>query len=457
MLKFSKKFLICPFFGFLVFLAGIFLFNIGTVRALSPDVRQVKISGRPVVYYLNHATHQRKAYINAAVYLDYGNSWSEVKTISPTELAKWTEARLVKVAGDNNIYYIKDGRKIRMRNQQDLINYHLVGVTALTVSAFDLSQYQEETWPPLNATTTPPVATTTPPVATSSASALSLRSEPLATSTLVAGTNDNEIMDLHLQSGNRAVIIQRLTFDFRGLFSDGLVKKVRIYSANGQEYRSGNNRENSQLTVNIYQDKLYLPANSEAVLKVKIDLETCDNCTNQNIYARLDSAEAVAADTVVTGNFPLDGPSFPLMSSNSIIGQVKITEDAASSTSSKLLGRFTVSEESGREDVYIKRLVFDNLGTAGSNNLKNFKLKRGEDVIATADAMVNGDIDFTINYLRVSQQSSLDLTIVASAGEDYESGLTANLRLKTAMAVGKTFGLSLPVEIIDLDNTIVLP
>lgn len=68
MLKFNKKTYIYHFFGLTLMFSVLFLFNISQANALSPDINQVKVPGESTVYYLNHATSQRKAYINEAVF-----------------------------------------------------------------------------------------------------------------------------------------------------------------------------------------------------------------------------------------------------------------------------------------------------------------------------------------------------------------------------------------------------
>jgi len=144
MLKLNKKISFSVLISVFIPLFILFFYNIGSAKALSTDINQVKIPGEAAVYYLNHATGQRKVYLNEAVFLDYGNDWASVKTISAEELAKWPEALLVKTAGSDDLYFIKNGKKVKMNSVQNIIDYHLENVLPLTVSDFELSQYQTE-------------------------------------------------------------------------------------------------------------------------------------------------------------------------------------------------------------------------------------------------------------------------------------------------------------------------
>lgn len=449
MLKLNKKWQISTAVTiFTVFFVS-FLFNIRQVSALSPSINQVKIPDSTAVYYLNHATHQRKAYINEAVFLDYNNNWEDVKVISPEELATWSEARLIKTADNEDLYYINGNKKIKMQSLQDILDYKLENVLPLTVSAFELSQYESE--------------------ATYQAAGLagersftvsqSLVVDTQTANSLVPGTNNNQVMLLHVSAGSETIALNSLTFKLSGLYESSLIKEVYlINAANGQKIPSHSIFRDRQATVYFNQDPFYILAGTNVSLKVMLDLRQVAGTDRQDLRFSLVGSESLVANAVAVGSFPLVGSEFKMYDASSFLPQAKISEKSVGNNGGlQNLGQFVVSETSGREDIYIKEIIFRNAASAGSRDLEMFKLKKDNQVIARASSMTGNLIVFKVAYLRIGAGEQANLSVSANESENYQSGRTINLELKSAEAFSRVYNLSLEAEIENLDETIVLP
>ena len=449
MLKLNRNKVFSASIGLIGLLFLVLFLNIREVKALSPEITQVKVPGNPAVYYLNHATGQRKVYINEAVFLDYGNTFADVKTISPEELNKWAEARLIKTEDSKDLYYINAGKKVRMNGVQDIVNYNLDRVTPITVSEFELGQYEEEE-------------------TYQSAGLLKedglyvsqvMITNPTFGQVLVPGTRDNAVMTIRLSAGNEGASLQSLTFKLEGLFNNALIDEVYLLNtATGERVRGGKSLRERTLVVNVSPNEVTITPNSTLELKVMLDLHNIANTANQNLRFTLEDASSVQASLNAAGIFPLRGAEYKMVEAGLILGSARVDEESLNgSGNQKNLGKFTITETSGREDIYIKELVIRNTGSASRRDLESFKLKHGERVVATVRKMESNRIVFDVNYLRIPAGSSLTLTVSSILTTEYEPPRSVNLTMERMTVTGRTYELSLPTEINNIEEEFILP
>lgn len=137
-------------------------------QALDPKIRQVRTTENPAVYFLYHAGHRKKAYLNADIYLDYGNKWPDVKTISSLELNSWPDIKLIKKADSPIVYFIRGNKKSIIKSWSDLESFNLVSEPILKVSQKELDYFGTLSYEEIGliSSETHAVATSTTPVAT---------------------------------------------------------------------------------------------------------------------------------------------------------------------------------------------------------------------------------------------------------------------------------------------------
>lgn len=446
MLKLNKKLYIYSLGGLISLLFAVTLLIPKTALALSLDVNQVKTPDSSAVYYLNHATHQRKAYINEAVFLSYNNDWEQIKIISPEELEQWTEAQLIKTADSDDLYYINEGKKILMRDLQDILNYHLENVLPITVSEFELTQYEEEN---------------------SYLEAGLLKDDGLIISqdlnldqanpaySLVPDTRDNQVMTLYLSADEETVMFNSISFQISGLYNSELIDEVYLVSiAEDKRIKSSSNYNDHIATVNFSANNLIIPAGNTIAVRVMLSLNDVDNVNNQTIQFSLVNTEAINTNLNAGGYFPLIGNQLTLVDGSELLAKVVSNEESvASNPSQQNLGYFVISETSGNEDVYIRELIFKNDGSANKFDLNNFKLKKDNQVISSVSAIDGGLIVFDISYLRLSAGEDVGLTVSANLMTNYQGDRSVNLSLKDMTVIGKTYGQSLNSSINNINES----
>lgn len=454
MLLLNKKKIIISVFVAVFFSLFFFFPSSQIVSAASPS--QVKLKNSPAVYFLSHKNHRRKAYINASVFLSYNNRWSDIKTISSADLANWPEAKLFKVAGSPAIYYIKGVQKAAIVSYGDLIDFGLSGEPIIEVSQFDLDQYQTSDYQTLglssNNTTNNPNA---PDLVVSSELVTGANDN-----TLVAGTEGNLVGIFHLLPA-KATTITDITFNFFGLFSSGLPQNVFLADASGNQIPANIHLSSGGRQVSVhFRSALSLGSGEEKIIKVFTGLGACDSsCNNQTIGISLEQAQNILPAGNIVGNWPLRGTTFKL-AGGTMIGQISSQEQSLSGASgtvtngSRLIGQFQLSETTGREDVLVKQLTFENSGTAGEDDWDDFRLLSGDNVIARASKLSDsGQLVFNINYLKVRNSAPVTLTILAGLKSGYHPQATFNLQLVGAWSVGNSYNLSLTPVIHNLEET----
>jgi len=428
-------------------------FSYTPVQALNSNVRQVKVKNNPTVYYLYQAGHRKKAYLNADTYLDYGNQWSDVKTISASELNSWPEAKLIREKGTNGIYYIKNNKKTLIAAPSDLREYALANEPVISVSQTDLNQY---------------LTVSNVQNSGSGASVTKARiniTNDLVTSTdntILTGSTNNLIGLFRFNSPAQVASITSVTFDFGGLYNGAPLKTLNIFDENGVKYNANmivRNNDN-QIIVN-FRDPVIINPGEEKTMKVYLDTNSSLN-SNQTIRIKIKDASSIISNLTPAASFPLLGTEFKLQGGGSYLGLIRSQKVAISSnsvvpTGTYLIGKFILTEDTGHEDVVVTDMIFRNSGSAGKNDWENFSLALDDQIIARASTLNSkNDIEFNINYLRVTNGVPAVLTVTASTKTDYNPGVTANLQLTNLTSTGTNFKISLSPQLINLDDNIVL-
>lgn len=449
MLKLGKKLKIYLISSLFVILTAFFFVDANSASALSPDFNQVKTASSNTVYYLDYRTFQRKAYVNEAVFLDYGNSFSDVRVISEEVLAKWPEAKLIKTADNDDLYYINSAKKIKMNSVADIIKYNLDKLTPITVSDFELEQYESED---------NYLAAGLQNDGALTISQLNLDLGPNGLS-LVAGTRNNALMNISLQANEDTLEVSSITFKVRGLYNRELIDSAKaVMLDSGREVSTASSFRDGELTLRFNNSSLVIPADRKVALQIQLDFKAMSGVNNQNIRLSLESVDDIVSTSIVSANLPILAPEFKFVEAGDIFARVEIKENALSRAgSNKNLASFTITETSGQEDVYIRELIFRNYASAGRRDLEAFRLRYNNQVISSAPKMEGNKIIFDIHYLRIPAASSVELIVGANYALDYEAGRTVNLNLVEAKIESSRYHMFLQADISNLDEITTLP
>jgi hypothetical protein len=474
MLTLSKKYQIIVS-SFLVGFIGIFFF-VASARALSSGTTQVKIAGSPAVYYLDWKNQVKKTYINAAAYLSYSHKWSDIKTVSSTDLKSWPEAKLFRLAEAPAIYYIQENKKVLVQGPADLGRYDLVGEPVLNVSAEDLAQYQLVDYAAVgwnetdgNSGNNGNTGNDNGSNNQSSTGGLTVYNDLVNGAngnTLVPNTTNN-LLGVFRFVPSAAATIGSVAFNLTGVYSTDIIDSVAADNASDADYGANVNWRSSDHKVIVnFRPALDLAAGQTATVKILANLENCPNCNGENLHLELPNAAAVSSTLPVIVSpavWPLEGTQFKIVSVNNVIGQLQIQSQAiASSTAgtgagTRLISQLALKETSKNEDVLVQKLTFSNSGSASVNDWNNFTLLQDGQVVArTTNLDNNGQIVFNINYLRVPAGGKADLTVTAGLLSTYNPQATYNVQPVSAQAVGATYNLSLSPVISNQGNSLTL-
>ena len=454
MLKLNKKY---HFLAIILLIGfGLLFFLPESTQALGIEVQQVKTIDSPAVYFLSHKNQRRKVYLNPAAYLSYGNQWSDIKVISAAELAKWPAAKLVRATNSPRIYYISGNQKTLVQKPSDLINWGLAGEPILEVSETDLNQYQSnETGGPTNS------GNNNIPTSIINSN-LQISSEAVQGtngSALLTNTTSNLIGVFKVKASSPATI-NFIAVTLAGVYNASIIEKVSVLDQNYNSYTAHVSWDSSKRQATIgFSTPLSMATGEEKVFRIFVDLSSCI-CANQTVRAEIKNKEAIQTSGEVGGQFPLVGTEFKILSGDDYVGQVRSQEQSLASTNliinngSRLVGKFNVYEDSGNEDVYLKKMVFRSQGTVSFHDWEDFRLLRDGEIIARVNTLSNrGEIIFNINYCRISDSYQAELTVLAGLKTDYNTQAQFDLQLESIWAVGKIFNFSLFSNINNLAET----
>jgi len=434
---------------------GLFLM-VGEASAASGQeskVRQVKVSSSPAVYYLDYSHGFRKAYISEAAFLSYGNSWSDIKIISQTELDKWPEVFLVKTHDSNQVYFISQGQKFLIESEQQFLESGFQWSDIVTISQIDLDAYKSADFKDSGITGN---------YNSQVSAVVDLAKAPAGY--LVAGTQGNLMAVFNLQALNQPVQISRLVLDLKGVFNQELIEKIYLTDGNDIEYPIYSLPNNRQAVFNFNGQPIVVRQGESSQIKVYVNLyDSSADILNHTLEIAINQASNISGARAI-GAFPLDGETFKLTSSSGLLEKVVASEQtlaiddnqAIIGSTDKIIGKFTLAEVSGKNDVFIKELKFANDGSAGAASLDNFRLKnKSGQVIATLSQLSSDrELLFKLDDYKIRKGSSEVFTILANVAGGEDS--TVNFQLDRIKVLSSQGNFNLPVSISNINESITI-
>jgi len=103
------------------------------------DGTLVKSSDRPAVYFIVNG--KRKHIPSPQIFESRGYAWENIRTAGKEELERVPEIKLLKTAGDPNLYYAENLQKRVMNSEEVLTSYGLVKNDAFAVERREIDAY----------------------------------------------------------------------------------------------------------------------------------------------------------------------------------------------------------------------------------------------------------------------------------------------------------------------------
>lgn len=421
---------------------------------LNASIKQVKISASPTVYYLDHKRGEKKAYVNMAGFLSYGNKTSDIKTISQDDLNKWPDIYLVKTKNSPAVYYIKNGKKKLIASATEFLNMGFNWSDVATISKTDLDSY-------ITTNDSGFVVAKSNPVQ----SRLTIEidsSSPTAGAVAPLNTKGNLLAVYKFKSTGDTTKINKLVISLKGIYNTSILEKVYLKDQNNNELGTWESFNDKKVVFNFSQDPIAIRANEEKLIKVYADLKNNSEGGSYTIQSIINSSADIKANATIAGDFPLAASEIKIVDYGSYIGKVKVEELAFNNakgligSTEQAIGKFNIKNLSNYENVLIREIDFKNSGSALSGNLKNFKIKDSDNklVAQTANMASDKTIKFKVNDYKIKQKNNKTFTIFADIADG--EGKTVNLKLDNMEAVGEEYGYALGVEQTDKDETLTI-
>jgi len=454
-----KKIIIFSLLRSMLILSLVGIFPVFPVReasaayGISSAIRQAKSVDSPTVYYLDQNLGRKKAYVNEAAYLAYGNDWSEVKIVNQSELDQWPELRLVKIASNPTVYYIKDGKKTAIISAEDFLAFGFSWSEIATVNEVDLAQYRTSTYEEIGLGA--PVA--------GKAVFVSLDASSPSDYFVPTGTRNNLLAVFSLKSGSEAVVIKKITFTLNGVFNPVSIENICLANEGGTAYDVPSSIDGRKVVFDFTSNPISVSPGRERKIRLLVDFESGDNYVGYELYASIDKIGDIISDGAARGAFPVSGAKIKFASSAGVLPVLKAEEQALASneavigSSGQIIYKFRLSETSGLDGVTIAEISLVNKGTAGVSEINNFKLKDGKGkVLAVASQFADGGrkLIFTLNNYQLAKKSDETFTVTADIVSG--DGLIASFDLDNVKAKGANIAYGLSPEYSNLSSLITL-
>lgn len=419
---------------------------------VNPKIKQVKIKDNPAIYYLDHKRGLKKAYVSPKAFLTYGNKWSDVEIVGNAELNKWPEVKLVKEKNSPAVYYISKGQKALIKSEQQFIDAGFKWPDIVIIAPADLAEYKV--------------------VAFKAGGGLGNYGDSQVVVGLDAAnpkadyfamnTRDNLAAVFSLRALTRPVEIRKLVLDLAGVFNENVIKEIYLTNENDSQYSFSVEPHNRQAVFNFNNQPITLEPNE--IKKIKVYLNFNDSSLNliNHAFKVVIKEPSSLGGVKAEGIFPLGGETFKLIAAGSYLEKVSASKEALNIDNNRLIigstenkiAKFNLAETSGRADVFIKELRFVNRGTGAG--LNNFKLKnKAGQIVALAPVLVgDGELIFKLNNYKLNKAGSETFTVLADAVSGGNS--TINFYLDRAKVMSSQGNFTLPVEIANLDEIIIL-
>lgn len=426
--------------------------KVDAVYSIDVGIKQIKTINNSAVYYLDHNAGMKKAYINEAAYLSYGNKWSDVQIVSQEELDKWTDVHLIKTSASPAVYYINGSKKALIINEQEFVNNGFDWNDIIIANDTDLASYILSDFDSIFSQ-----------ICNSGEVAVELSESNPAGYFVSLNTKDNLAAVFNFKANKNAVEITSLSFKLKGVFNNEVIKKIYLTDENEQEWEFIASINNKIASFNLSSNPLVISSGQEKEISIFMDLGYCEDVVNQTFRLSLDEADYINTEAEIAGDFPIESNSMELIDGTNVLAQVEAEQQTAVSegaeavigNTDQLLVKYKISEISNNENILIKELIFVNSGTVRNSEMNSFELRNdNNEIIAQANEMDGNKIKFKLDNYKIDNRS-YDYFMVFG---DIISGenKTIRLRLDEIKVLGENFSFSLPVEITNIEETITI-
>ncbi|OGH82712.1 MAG: hypothetical protein A3G08_01500 [Candidatus Magasanikbacteria bacterium RIFCSPLOWO2_12_FULL_47_9b] len=403
-----------------------------SVYAIGPDNAKHKLSSADVAKKLYGAKWEDKIVDLAPVFDANFSVGAAVAEATPHN------GMLVKVSGEDTIYYVEDGEYLEVDG--DLDSWVAASVQAVTQEVFDMGGEVGGTKTSASLTEDPTQMGSVPSEdedededeeETSGGDlSASLSANTAVAATLADGTQYNNLLTVNFKAGSKDVKIEGLTVTRTGLIANSNISGVSVWDGDG--YRHGeimtSFNTNNQVVIGFASDPIIVAAGTTEAVSVSFNLGT--SAAGGTVGARIASASHVDTDGgEVSGSFPIDGNIMSIVDGSSSLADAKVEAQAVSAASAstasgnteigetKDIGKFKFSQSNGKGKITVEQVVFYLEGTIDDNDLKDFTLySPTNDILGSAEWAVDRYVTLKLDKpYEIDTSKNRILTLKATA------------------------------------------
>ncbi|MFH1187896.1 MAG: hypothetical protein V1688_03500 [bacterium] len=342
-----------------------------------PPAKTVKTAGSPKIYYVNEALNKKKPIPNEAIFLAYENKWKDIFIISQKDLDSYPDINLIKSANSSKIYELKDGVKKPIADQQELIsngykwnevvivkdvelNYYPTKAAAGNEEVIDVEIKQNENKEEQNNDIAPQIV---PSDRHLSVKTIKQNKDILAPSGSIV-----PMLNLKLTAGlGKPVNVDFIKISRVKGFSS--IEKIIVSDENKNVLGSAEMLDKNYADIKL-KPELYIAPGASKIININGSTKNDDHIVYEQLF--IESINDISTDADITGSFPLTGDRIKVVPGKNLIGEIEVgavvvsggSRNAYLGETDSLITKFVLSETTGNEDVYFKRLKITNTGSS---------------------------------------------------------------------------------------------
>lgn len=354
-----------------------------------PDVRLVKTSDNPEVYFLDLTKNLKKAHPSPEVFLAYGNKWEDIRIINEKDLAFYKDAKLVKTKNTPAVYVLEGNNRRLIPSSYVFESLGYKWEEIIEISNIDLNSYALA-----SAVTEPKIkSSSNTPDSSSQSYKVSMEKSKQESASLNVALSKNspkegfvatgakaEFIKIDLSSSKGDVLINGITFTASGIIKDQDVQEVYL-SIDKDGIPTKSFLINKQVEFD-FQEPVIISQGETKTFNLKATL--CNNTDAQyrTIGFGINAPGDIKTEASITGKFPIKENLKQMRSGNDVLGRVeaKIISlnharlEVNKGAKNQTIAGFNIAETSGNEDILITKLSFCAQGNISYTDLINIDL-----------------------------------------------------------------------------------
>jgi hypothetical protein len=421
-----------------------------------PHAKVVKSADDSKVYYIAEEINKKKHIPTEAIFLAYGNQWEDIVTISQKDLDSYSDVRVVKTANSSTVYELIDGVKQAIVSPEEFVAAGYQWGEIVTIKQVELDYYAtkmiiggeevvvagveyEEGDEPADGVGGDVLTVT-------GNRYLSVKTIKKGEEITIPGGSFVTMLQLRLTAGlEQPVSVSAIKVTRSAGVS--AIDKLIIADAQGNVLGQKDFTDDVKVTI-LLNPILYIAPNTSQIIDIKA--ATIEPAVIAYDELSIETEADIATDGYIEGSFPITGDRFKTISGSNLIGQLQVEavivsdglRSAYMGATDVLITKFTFTETTGNEDVYLKKLKIRQTGSRYVEIANIDLVDQNNKIIATVLEPDDRDIIFDMSVAPykikkgTTQTFSIRTDIVGGPGSDIKFVIQKN---NDILASGATY------------------